>query len=39
MERYRQFWDANFDRLDAHLQRMRQAAQADQQQRREGTTP
>jgi DNA-binding transcriptional ArsR family regulator len=25
MERYRQFWDANFDRLDAHLQRMRQA--------------
>jgi DNA-binding transcriptional ArsR family regulator len=39
MERYRQFWDANFDRLDAHLRRMRQAAQADQQQRREGTTP
>jgi DNA-binding transcriptional ArsR family regulator len=39
MEPYRQFWDANFDRLDAHLQRMRQAAQADQQQRREGTTP
>ncbi|RGC67806.1 Transcriptional repressor SdpR [Micromonospora sp. MW-13] len=25
MERYRQFWDANFDRLDAHLRRMRQA--------------
>ncbi|MFE9692709.1 ArsR/SmtB family transcription factor [Micromonospora sp. NPDC005806] len=23
MERYRQFWDANFDRLDAHLKRMR----------------
>src|ERR1017187_4484008 len=39
MERYRQFWDANFDRLDAHLQRIQQAAQADQQQRREGTTP
>ncbi|WP_433343732.1 ArsR/SmtB family transcription factor [Micromonospora sp. CA-111912] len=35
MERYRQFWDTNFDRLDAHLRRMRQApatpadAQAD----------
>jgi DNA-binding transcriptional ArsR family regulator len=25
METYRQFWDANFDRLDAHLQRMKQA--------------
>ncbi|GAA4567629.1 metalloregulator ArsR/SmtB family transcription factor [Micromonospora coerulea] len=23
MERYRQFWDTNFDRLDAHLKRMR----------------
>jgi DNA-binding transcriptional ArsR family regulator len=23
MERYRQFWDANFDRLDAHLRRVR----------------
>ncbi|MER7456429.1 metalloregulator ArsR/SmtB family transcription factor [Micromonospora sp. NPDC126480] len=22
MERYRQFWDANFDRLDAHLRRI-----------------
>ena len=22
MERYRQFWDTNFDRLDAHLQRI-----------------
>ncbi|MBM0229922.1 MULTISPECIES: helix-turn-helix transcriptional regulator [Micromonospora] len=22
MERYRQFWDTNFDRLDAHLKRM-----------------
>lgn len=28
MERYRQFWDANFDRLDAHLQRMQQAPRA-----------
>lgn len=25
MERYRRFWDANFTRLDAHLQRIRQA--------------
>ena len=24
MEGYRQFWDANFDRLDAHLRRVRQ---------------
>ena len=24
MERYRQFWDASFDRLDAHLRRVRQ---------------
>src|SRR5262245_30996631 len=24
MERYRRFWDANFERLDAHLKRMRQ---------------
>jgi DNA-binding transcriptional ArsR family regulator len=23
MERYRQFWDASFDRLDAHLRRVR----------------
>jgi DNA-binding transcriptional ArsR family regulator len=32
MERYRQFWDTNFDRLDAHLRRIQQeksAAQAD----------
>jgi DNA-binding transcriptional ArsR family regulator len=41
MERYRQFWDANFDRLDAHLQRIQQAQQvpADRPQRTEGTTP
>jgi DNA-binding transcriptional ArsR family regulator len=25
MERYRQFWDANLDRLDAHLKRIQQA--------------
>jgi len=24
MERYRQFWDASFDRLEAHLRRVRQ---------------
>jgi DNA-binding transcriptional ArsR family regulator len=24
MERYRQFWDENFDRLDAHLRRVQQ---------------
>jgi DNA-binding transcriptional ArsR family regulator len=24
MERYRQFWDVNFDRLDLHLQRLQQ---------------
>jgi DNA-binding transcriptional ArsR family regulator len=32
MEPYRQFWDANFDRLDAHLERMKQHST-------EGTTP
>jgi DNA-binding transcriptional ArsR family regulator len=32
METYRQFWDANFDRLDAHLQRMKQAHSDNQQQ-------
>jgi DNA-binding transcriptional ArsR family regulator len=26
MERYRQFWDASFDRLDAHLRRVQQGA-------------
>ncbi|WP_322763160.1 metalloregulator ArsR/SmtB family transcription factor [Frankia sp. Cr2] len=25
MERYRQFWDANFERLDAHLRHIQQA--------------
>ena len=24
MERYRQFWDASFDRLDAHLRRVQE---------------
>ena len=34
MERYRQFWDENFDRLDAHLRRVQQRrAQAPVQQR------
>ncbi|WP_239313816.1 MULTISPECIES: helix-turn-helix transcriptional regulator [unclassified Frankia] len=39
MERYRQFWDANFERLDAHLRHIQQAQapsaeeqQQDQQQ-------
>jgi DNA-binding transcriptional ArsR family regulator len=27
METYRQFWDASFDRLDAHLKRLQQAPQ------------
>src|ERR1019366_4327335 len=40
MERYRQFWDANFDRLDAHLRRIQAPpAQANQPQRKEGTAP
>jgi DNA-binding transcriptional ArsR family regulator len=26
MERYREFWDANLDRLDAHLKRIQQQA-------------
>ncbi|MGW5362699.1 ArsR/SmtB family transcription factor [Actinopolymorpha pittospori] len=26
MERYREFWDANFDRLDAHLRRIQAEA-------------
>src|SRR5687768_3503932 len=29
MERYRQFWDASLDRLDAHLKRMQQKADSD----------
>jgi DNA-binding transcriptional ArsR family regulator len=29
MERYRQFWDASFDRLDAHLRRVRQGLEPD----------
>jgi DNA-binding transcriptional ArsR family regulator len=35
MERYRVFWDANLDQLDAHLKRVQQQKQARQ---REGTT-
>src|SRR5271169_1903477 len=30
MERYRQFWDASFDRLDAHLRRVQQDRAADE---------
>jgi DNA-binding transcriptional ArsR family regulator len=33
MERYRQYWDDNFDRLDAHLRRVQQATST------EGTQP
>ncbi len=29
MERYRQFWDSSFDRLDAHLRRVRQELDSD----------
>lgn len=29
MERYRRFWDVNFDRLDAHLKRIQQLQQAE----------
>jgi DNA-binding transcriptional ArsR family regulator len=29
MERYRQYWDASFDRLDAHLRRVRQELDQD----------
>jgi DNA-binding transcriptional ArsR family regulator len=28
MERYRQYWEANFDRLDAHLRRVQQRGRA-----------
>jgi DNA-binding transcriptional ArsR family regulator len=31
MEPYRQFWDANFDRLDAHLKKMQEAQSRDEQ--------
>ncbi|RKR93133.1 ArsR family transcriptional regulator [Micromonospora pisi] len=30
MERYRQFWDANFNRLDAHLRRIQHARSTQQ---------
>ncbi len=29
MERYRRFWDANFDRLDAHLRRIQARAETE----------
>jgi len=35
MERYRQFWDASFDRLDAHLRRVQAQGSAAQRE----TTP
>jgi DNA-binding transcriptional ArsR family regulator len=42
MDRYRQFWDVNFDRLDAHLQRVMQrsdrASQPDATGPQHGTT-
>jgi DNA-binding transcriptional ArsR family regulator len=31
MERYRHFWDANFERLDAHLRRVQQPASPESQ--------
>jgi DNA-binding transcriptional ArsR family regulator len=39
MERYRQFWDDNFHRLDAHLRRVQQqrSESADQTRNPEGT--
>jgi len=41
MERYRRFWDVNFERLDAHLQRIQQARSApgDRQKQGERTVP
>ncbi|MGW4460903.1 ArsR/SmtB family transcription factor [Micromonospora sp. NBC_01796] len=40
MERYRQFWDANFNRLDAHLRRIQQERSAQQTDRApEGEAP
>jgi len=38
MEPYRQFWDVNLDRLDAHLKRRKQM-QADPQDTHTGGTP
>jgi DNA-binding transcriptional ArsR family regulator len=35
MERYRRFWDASFDRLDAHLKKVMQ----EQEQDNEGKAP
>jgi DNA-binding transcriptional ArsR family regulator len=38
MEQYRQFWDASFDRLDAHLRRVHES-RGDQPALGQGTTP
>lgn len=38
MERYREFWDSSFDRLDAHLQRIQQEP-TDKHQDGERTAP
>jgi DNA-binding transcriptional ArsR family regulator len=37
MERYRQYWDASFDRLDAHLRRVRSQRAQEPTQTAEGT--
>jgi DNA-binding transcriptional ArsR family regulator len=42
MDRYREFWDVNFDRLDAHLQRVirdRASPPADPPPDQSGSTP
>ena len=39
MDRYRQFWDVNFDRLDAHLQRVMQSRDPTSQPDAKGPQP
>ena len=39
MERYRIFWDASFDRLDAHLRRVKQDLRQRAQPTEKGTSP
>jgi DNA-binding transcriptional ArsR family regulator len=39
MERYRIFWDASFDRLDAHLRRVQQDRSREQAQQTEKGAP
>src|SRR4051794_4237393 len=39
MERYRRFWDASFDRLDAHLRKVMQDQEQNQEQDNEGKAP